>query len=74
MNTKTDIRKIKAFLVTLVMIAIVSSGLILFVVSEINKQEEIAKEINLMTEELRNQISRSDSALAVEFNPDFLRK
>ena len=68
MKTKTDIRKIKAFLVTLGMIAIVSSGWILFVFSKIERQEEIAREINLQTEELRKQINQRDTAFAAEYN------
>lgn len=66
MKTKIDIRKIKAFLIAIVLLAFFAGGWILFVVSEINRQKEITSEINSQTEEILDQMHRRDSAFAAQ--------
>lgn len=66
MKTKIDIRKIKAFVVALVLLAFSFGGWILFVSSEIYRQKELTREINSQTEEILNQMHRRDSAFAAQ--------
>ena len=74
MKIKIDTGKIKFFLIDIVFLSVFAGGWILFVFSKIERQEEITREINLQTEELRKQINRCDSAFAVESKSDLLRK
>lgn len=66
MKIKIDIRKIKAFLIAIVLLAFFAGGWILFVFSEINRQKEITSEINSQTEEILNQMHRRDSAFSAQ--------
>ncbi|MBD5275129.1 MAG: hypothetical protein HDS37_03385 [Bacteroides sp.] len=68
MNPKTYIRKIKAFLMAIVLLAFFAGGWILFVFSEISRQKEITREINSQTEEILDQMHRRDSAFTSELD------
>ncbi len=68
MKTKINISKFKAFVVALCLVAFFAGGWILFVFSEIDKQQEITREINLQTIEIRKQIQQRDSIFNKSFS------
>ena len=75
MKTKNDIGKFKAFVVALSLLTFFSSGWILFVFSKIDRQKEMARELNLQTEEILNQMHRRDSTFTSESSdPELFRK
>ena len=67
MKEKIDVRKIKAFVIALILLAFSAGGWILFVCSEIKRNKEITRELNLQTEEILNQMHRRDSIIAAQF-------
>ena len=62
------IRKIKAVVITLILLAFSAGGWILFVCSEIKRNKEITRELNIQTEKILNQMHRRDSIFASENN------
>ena len=72
MKTKNDIGKFKTFVVALSLLAFFSSGWILFVFSKIDRQKEMARELNLQTEEILNQMHQRDSTFTSEYNDSSL--
>ena len=63
MRTKINISKIKKYFLDLLMAAFVGGGWSLFIFSEINKQEEMTKEINKQTREIRKEIYQRDTTV-----------
>ncbi len=63
MNAKIDINKFKTLVIALALLAFSSGGWILFVSSEIRRQKELTREINLQTIEILKQMYRTDSVL-----------
>ncbi|MDE5813267.1 MAG: hypothetical protein K2H72_03185 [Muribaculaceae bacterium] len=72
MKTKIDLKKIKALVISLALLAFFFGGWVLFVFSETNKHREIARELNLQAERIMNQTCQRDSAFSSDSNDSVL--